>query len=320
MKLTPVSEADDGIRLDRWFARHYPSVTHVLIQKALRSKLIKVDNKRAEAGQRLEAGQLIKHPEFAETLQGTQSNRASARREAGGVGGGTPPSQETLTWLQSLILYQDDQVIVLNKPAGLATQGGSGLGDNHIDALLPALGGAKLVHRLDKDTSGVLLLARDAKTAAALTKIFAQKQAQKTYWALVSGVPNPPQGVINAPLAKIKRGGQELMAVDPEGQRSQTEYRVVDKLGKRLSWLELSPLTGRTHQLRVHCLHLGHPIYGDGKYAGRDAFPEGLNLPHQLHLHARRLQLTLPGGKSLDISAPLPPHMAQSWEMLGLTS
>ncbi len=295
MKLTTVLQEEDGIRLDRWFSRHYPDVTHGQLQKALRSKLIKVENKRAEASQRLEAGQVIKHPEFAE----------SAPRKM-------PPKVDR-EWLQSLILYEDKNIIALNKPAGLATQGGSGLGDNHLDALLPVLG-AKLVHRLDKDTSGVLLLARDARTADSLMKTFASKQAHKTYWALVAGVPNPPQGVINAPLAKTKRGGQELMAVDAEGQKALTEYRVVEKLGKNLSWVELSPLTGRTHQLRVHMEHMGHPIYGDGKYGGREAFPEGLNLPKQLHLHSRRL--IIPG--IIDVTAPLPPHMQQSWEMLGL--
>lgn len=297
MKLTPVHESDDGIRLDRWFARYYPGVTHALIQKALRNKLIRVDNKRAEANQRLEAGQMIKHPEFEETEQKLK------------------PSNVDMHWLRSLILYENDSLIALNKPAGLATQGGTGLGDDHVDALLPALGGAKLVHRLDKDTSGVLLLAKDSKTAARLTKAFATKEAQKTYWALVAGVPTPQQGLIDAPLAKVTEGWQEIMAVKPDGQKAQTEYRVVELLARKLSWLELFPLTGRTHQLRVHCQYIGHPIIGDGKYGGREAFLEGLNLPNQLHLHARRI--VIPG--IVDVTAPLPPHMAQSWEMLGLS-
>lgn len=310
MKLTPVTSEEEGIRLDRWFARHYPQVTQGQLQKALRSKLVRVDGKRAEANQRLEVGQIIKHPEFAEILEKPKQIL----------------SKEKIKWVQSLVLYQDASIIAINKPAGLATQGGTGISE-HIDGLLPALQGdaakpPKLVHRLDKDTSGVLLLARDAKTADILMKLFASKQTQKTYWALVSGVPSPQEGVIDAPLVKQSDGWGERMVVDKnhdDSKRATTEYRVLDKLAQKLSWVELKPLTGRTHQLRVHMETLGHPIIGDSKYGGDYAFPEGLNLPKQLHLHARHILIPDFKGKKIEVTAPLPPHMVQSWEMLGLS-
>lgn len=309
MKQTPVTSEEEGIRLDRWFARHFPAVTQGQLQKALRSKLVRVDGKRAEANQRLEVGQIIKHPEFAETLEKPKQIL----------------SKEKIAWVRSLVLYQDEFIIAINKPAGLATQGGSGVSE-HIDGLLPALQGEmlkqpKLVHRLDKDTSGVLLLARDAKTADILMKLFASKQTEKTYWALVAGVPTPHEGVIDAPLVKQVDGWMERMVVDKnheEAKRSTTEYRVIDHLAQRLSWVELKPLTGRTHQLRVHMEYLGHPIIGDGKYGGDRSFPEGLNLPKQLHLHARHILIPDFKGKTIQITAPLPPHMKESWNMLGL--
>lgn len=308
MKITRVEEADDGIRLDRWFARHYPAVGHGQLQKALRSKLIRVDGKRAEAGQRVSAGQAIKHPEFAE------SPKAAEEKVAG----------QDAAWLREAVLFSNAHVIAINKPAGLATQGGSGQ-RNHIDRLLPALRfeakeRPKLVHRLDKDTSGVLLLARNARAADALMKAFAGKTAEKTYWALVTGVPDLPQGTINLPLAKQRRGGQEKMAVDKQdGQTAITDYRIVERLAQRLSWLELYPRTGRTHQLRAHLEAIGHPIIGDGKYGGERSFPEGLNLPKQLHLHARRIVIPDLFGERIDVTAPLPEHMRQSWETLGLS-
>jgi 23S rRNA pseudouridine955/2504/2580 synthase len=319
MKTTRVSKDDDGIRLDRWFARHYPQLRQGELQKALRSKLIRVEGARAEANQRLEAGQVIKHPEY----------EASAPRPPRTV------SVQDRQWLRDMVLYEDENLVVINKPAGLATQGGSGLGDYHLDAFLPAFaakGGAtpKLVHRLDKDTSGVLLLARNAKIADALMKKFARKETRKTYWALVVGVPTPPQGRIDAPLLKYGREGNERMFVEgdkrlpfgvdsSQAKSAATDYRVIETLARRLSWLELMPITGRTHQLRVHLEHLGHPIVGDGKYGAERSFPEGLNLAPQLHLHAREIALTLDNGKTHTFTAPLPPHMQLSWEMLGLS-
>jgi 23S rRNA pseudouridine955/2504/2580 synthase len=306
MKNSIVSEQDDGIRLDRWFKRHYPAVRHGDIQKALRKKDIKVDGQRAEASTRLAAGQVVRHPEYPKDAPQREDSVAAKDK----------------AWIREAVLYKDDRLIAINKPAGWATQGGSGV-TQHIDGLLGALKfeapqKPKLVHRLDRDTSGVLLLARDAKAADALMKKFTAKETRKTYWALVIGVPNPPQGEIKAKLAKRRIGGQEKMLVDEEGQHAVTEYRVMEPLGRKLAWVECAPLTGRTHQLRVHLAHLGCPIYGDYKYGGERAFPEGLQLPAQMHLHARKVVLPDFYGKTLTIEAPLPPHFVESFELLGL--
>jgi 23S rRNA pseudouridine955/2504/2580 synthase len=313
MKLSLVTAEEDGIRLDRWFSRHFPQLGHAYLQKALRNKLIRVDGKRAEANQRLVVGQSIKHPEFTDDDSQSAAPKPSF-------------SEAEQKKIRQMVLYEDSEILVLNKPAGLATQGGTGI-TYHLDGLLPALQGTaanppKLVHRLDKDTSGVIVLAKTARVADKLMKLFATRQPDKTYWALVAGVPMPHQGIINAPLAKQLRGGQEKVVVDAEeGKKSITEYRLREHLGRQFSWLELKPLTGRTHQLRAHLEYIGHPIYGDGKYGSRDAFAEGLNLPHLLHLHARSIVLPKwkgAEGKDLKVTAPLPPHMRQSWDLLGM--
>jgi 23S rRNA pseudouridine955/2504/2580 synthase len=220
-----------------------------------------------------------------------------------------------------MILHEDNDLIILNKPAGLAVQGGTG-SDRNLDAMLAALVGRKaqkprLVHRLDKDTSGVLVLAKTARVAAELGKVFRGRDAQKLYWGLAVGLPHPRQGEINAPLAKGGGAGQERVSVveqgDRTGQKAVTRYAVVDQAGNRASWLAMMPLTGRTHQLRVHCALLGTPILGDGKYGGREAFLPGADVARQLHLHARRLILPHPAGGVLDVTAPLSPHMDRAW-------
>lgn len=306
MKETTVTEADSDIRLDRWFQRHYPQIKHGELMKALRKKLVRVNGARADAGQHLAAGDVIKHPEFTDTPKKSAPSLSDAEiREA-----------------QGWVIFKNKHVIAINKPAGLATQGGSKQ-KYHLDRLLPALqfdaaSPPKLVHRLDKDTSGVLLLGRDAKSAQALTKAFASKTIQKTYWALVVGKPGEEEGEIKLPLAKQRISGQERMVVDKkEGKQAITHFYRREALAMKLSWMELSPLTGRTHQLRVHMEAIGHPIIGDGKYGGQESFPEGLNLPPTLHLHARHITLPDIFGAMLDITAPLPPHMRTSWDMLG---
>ena len=233
-----------------------------------------------------------------------------------------PPMDEAdVDMVQSAVIYRDGNMIALNKPAGLPVQGGSRVA-RHLDAMLDALRfdaaeAPRLVHRLDRDTSGVLLLARHAAAARELTALFRNRQLQKLYWALVVGVPKPAQGRIDAPLAKRQVGaGERVIATAEGGQRAITDYALIDTAGRRLSWLALMPRTGRTHQLRAHTASVfDHPVVGDGKYGGEAAFPAGFE--PRLHLHARALALPRPGGKALVLTAPLPPHMAAAWRFLG---
>src|SRR5690606_10126971 len=228
---------------------------------------------------------------------------------------------EEIASAEAMLLHRDNAALVLNKPPGLATQGGTGT-KNHVDRLLDAYAGEdeprpRLVHRLDKDTSGILLVARTPGSAAFFSKRFSGRSAKKVYWALVMGVPDQHEGVIEAPLAKQPGSGGEKMHVDmEEGQPARTLFRVIDRAGNRAAWVELEPLTGRTHQLRVHLAAIGHPIVGDGKYGGQDAFLTG-SISRKMHLHARRLVIEHPSGKKLDVSAELPEHFAASMAQLG---
>ncbi len=232
-------------------------------------------------------------------------------------------SEEDQAFAESLALYRDDSAIVLNKPPGLATQGGTGTTE-HIDGLLDAffderMGRPRLVHRLDKDTSGVLLVARTPGSAAKFSKSFAGRSAKKTYWAIVAGVPSIDSGQIDLPLAKQPGSGGEKMHVDEEnGQASRTRYRVIERAGNAAAFVELQPLTGRTHQLRVHMAAIGHPIVGDGKYGGKLAFLTG-SISRKMHLHARRLRIPGGEGNSIDVTAPLPDHFADSLISLGFS-
>ncbi len=300
-----VAESDSDIRLDRWFKRHRPDISHALLQKLLRKGAIRLDGKKAETSTRVQAGQVISLP------QNVEHKPAPTRRE---IVQNKAAERKTL----EMVLWRNEEAIILNKPAGLAVQGGSGVRDS-VDARLDALAGEgerpKLVHRLDKDTSGVLVLGRTSASAAKLAKAFAGKSAEKYYWALVVGIPEPREGEIDAPLLKVSRGGEEMMEVHEEGKRAITHYRVIEKIGKGLAWVELMPVSGRTHQLRVHMATFGHPICGDGKYGGNAAFPTELPELSRLHLHARRIVIPPMG---IDMSAPLPPHMRESWEALGL--
>ncbi len=224
--------------------------------------------------------------------------------------------------LRDAVLYRDDYAIVINKPAGLAVQGGSNT-ERHVDALLDTLRfdsaeRPRLVHRLDKDTSGVLLIARNAAAASFFARAFRDKTARKIYWAIVVGLPTPAQGRISLALAKGGGPGRERVYADAEdGKSAVTYYRVIDNAGARASWLALLPVTGRTHQLRAHCAALGTPILGDGKYGGSAAQLPGGGAAHQLHLHARSLSLPHPNGGTLNVTAPLPPHMRRMWEFFG---
>jgi len=302
-----VTAEDDDLRLDRWFRRHYPGLKHGRLEKLLRTGQVRVDGKRAQAGLRLAPGQRIRVPPQAGAQESGPAKAKPDLRRA------------DREFVRSLVIYRDDDVIALNKPPGLAVQGGTGT-SRHLDAMLDALRYGKkerprLVHRLDRDTSGVLLLARNAKVAARLGRTFQARDVRKTYWALVVGRPEPSRGRIELALEKRAGPRGERMAdAGRTGKRAVTIYRVLEDAGPTVAWLALWPLTGRTHQLRVHCAAIGHPIVGDGKYGGAGAFIPAVQVGRRLHLHARELVLPHPSGRGvLDIKAELPPHMAKSW-------
>lgn len=316
-----VSEDDDGQRLDRWIKRHVPEIPYVLAQKLMRKGQMRVDGKRAKPEMRLEAGQDIRIPPVKARMRAERSDKVSAKDAA---------------LIKDMVIYQDEHVIALNKPYGLATQGGSKV-RHHIDGMLGALADKKgvkprLVHRLDKDTSGVLLLARSAKVAKALGESFKGRDIKKIYWAVVSPTPEMHEGTIKAPLIKAGGLNKERMVVDDEeGKTAITDYVTVDRAHDMAAFVAFWPRTGRTHQIRVHAELIGCPIVGDKKYsrlpeqeetheARRKAEADlaDMDLAGRLHLHARRIILPHPGRKgTLDITAPLPPELSKSWKKLG---
>jgi len=309
-----VQADDDGIRLDRWFKRHLPQVGFATVSRWARTGQLRVDGARADPADRLATGQVLRVPPGGAARP--SSPQARPRAEL---------TDEQRADAQAMLIAKTDSALVLNKPPGLATQGGTGM-RTHVDALLDAYAEGdeprpRLVHRLDKDTSGVLLVARTPGSAAFFSKRFSGRSAKKVYWALVVGVPDIAEGTIEAPLAKQPGTGGEKMHVDEEGgQPAKTRYRVLERAGNRAAWVELQPLTGRTHQLRVHLAAIGHPIVGDGKYGGQDAFLTG-SISRKMHLHARRLIIDAPksdsSGGTLDVTAELPEHFAASMEQMG---
>ncbi len=304
-----VEADDDGVRLDRWFKRHLPQIGFATVSRWARTGQIRLDGKRAAPEDRLATGQVLRVPPGGAT---PERKGPAPRKEL---------SEDQIAQAEAMVLCQDRAAIVLNKPPGLATQGGTGTKE-HVDGLLDAfaLDGPRprLVHRLDKDTSGVLLIARTPGSAAYFSKRFSARSARKIYWALVAGVPDIADGLIELPLAKQPGSGGEKMMVDEsgEGLTARTRYRVIDQAGNRAAWVELQPLTGRTHQLRVHMAAIGHPIVGDGKYGGPESFLTG-SISRKMHLHARRLIIDHPDGTPLDVVAPLPDHFAASMVQLG---
>ena len=312
VEMRVVAEDEADLRLDRWFRVHYPELGHARLQKLLRTGQVRVDGRRAKAGIRLQAGATVRVPPL-----GSAPPARPAKAKTPAV------SDDDAAYLRSLVLYRDDEVLALNKPPGLAVQGGTGT-HRHLDGLLEAFRfdaseAPRLVHRLDRDTSGVLLLGRNRAATAALGKLFRGQDVEKTYWAITVGVPELTRGQIDLPLAKLPGPAGERMAVDAaEGRRATTFYRVIETAGRRVAWLALRPRTGRTHQLRVHCAAMGCPILGDGKYGGQEAFVSGHPISRKLHLHARALNLPSPSGKgTLTVEAPLPEHMAKTWEFFG---
>ena len=306
-----VAPDDDGIRLDRWFKRHLPDTSFNIVSRWARTGQLRVDGKRATPGDRLLAGQTLRVPP-ADASASSSARPTRIRREL---------TNDEMEFALSMVIHKDDAALVINKPAGLATQGGTKT-ENHVDGLLDALGfeldnRPKLVHRLDKDTSGALLLARTSRSAGHFAKAFSSRTARKVYWALVVGVPDIADGFIDLPIGKQPGSGGEKMHVDEkEGQSARTRYRIVERAGNATAWVELQPYTGRTHQLRVHMAAIGHPIVGDGKYGGKDAFLTG-TISRKMHLHARRIRIDHPSGHQIDVRADMPSHMKSSFDDLG---
>lgn len=306
-----ISADDEAVRLDRWLRRQLPDVPYGHLAKWLRTGQIRVDGRRAKPGQRLNEGQTVRLPPI------------TAARAAPDAPAAPTIDASDAADLQASVLFRDDVLIAVNKPSGLAVQGGSKT-NRHLDGMLDALRydateKPRLVHRLDKDTSGVLLLARDAATARRMTAQFRHRDVEKTYWALVAGIPAAGEGRIDLPLLKTPgQGGEKMRPAREGGQSAVTQYAIVDHAGQKVAWLSLNPLTGRTHQLRAHCAALGTPIVGDGKYGGKAAFIPGL--AGKLHLHARTVAFPHPKtGERMEITAPLGGHCADSWAKLGFT-
>lgn len=298
---------DDGIRLDRWFRRNVPGLPVTRLQRMCRKGEVRVNGKRVKPNARVSTGEMIRVPPFE------QDPERLARAEKPTV------SDKDAEFIQSLVLYKDDDVIVINKPPGVPTQGGPKI-TRHLDGMLDGLKfGAKrpkLVHRLDKDTSGVLLLGRNDRATRALTAAFRERSAEKIYWALTKRVPRPHQGTIRMALSKASGKDGERMVPDRDGKPSVTLYSVIEDATKA-AWVACKPLTGRTHQLRVHLAEIGHPIVGDGKYGAEEqegAYLTG-SVSKKLHLHARSIRLAHPSGGDLNVTAPLPRHMAATWAL-----
>ncbi|MCQ0970926.1 RluA family pseudouridine synthase [Paracoccus sp. TK19116] len=325
-----VADGEGDQRLDRWLKKKFPQLTQGAVEKMCRKGELRVDGGRVKGNTRIEAGQEVRVPPLPDV-------EAPAPKAKPAV------SQSDEAMIQAAVLWKDQHIIALNKPAGLPSQGGSGQGDRHVDGLTPALmfgykERPKLVHRLDKDTSGVLLLARTDRVARGLSEAFRHRTTRKIYWAAVAGVPQPRMGTIRFGLVKAGghgRGGEgeRMRAIHPKdidttegAKRATTDYAVLDALATRASWCALVPITGRTHQLRAHMAEIGHPIVGDGKYggSGQENLGDGWGaqlggeISRKLHLHARSLSFDHPvTGERITITAPLPEHMARSWKMLG---
>jgi 23S rRNA pseudouridine955/2504/2580 synthase len=302
-----VEAAEDGVRLDRWFRRRWPHLSQGQIAKLARSGQIRVDGARARAETRLVAGAQVRVPPLPDAPPAAAGETLSAEDRA---------------FARRLVLYEDDEVLALDKPAGLAVQGGTKT-HKHVDRLLAAWGEGmdrpRLVHRLDRDTSGVLVLGKTPAAAAKLAGAFARRRTEKTYWALVAGVPKPSAGVIDLPLAKRGFGDREMVAPaapkDPQAEPAVTEYATISRAGGRATWLALRPVTGRTHQLRAHMLAIGHPILGDPKY--RTEASAELSGDLKLQLHARRIVLPHPSKGVLSLEAPLSPEMQAGFSRFG---
>ncbi|MBO9098506.1 MULTISPECIES: RluA family pseudouridine synthase [Rhizobium] len=312
-----VEPEESGMRLDRWFKVHFPGLGFGQLQKLLRSGQVRVDGGRVKTDARVQYGQTVRIPPMdidEKIIKG------------GPISGGDLKNDDDGDLLARMLLHEDEKVFVLNKPAGLAVQGGSGL-HRHLDKMLEAWTSKKgekprLVHRLDRDTTGVIVVARTRGAAQKLTAAFRERDTKKTYWALVKGVPRKHEDKISSWLVKEATPDGDRMRIAKHGEdgadHAISYYRVLETAAQTMAWLEMEPYTGRTHQLRVHALGMGHPIIGDPKYFEEDhnwPFPGGIQ--KRLHLHARHIDIPHPNGGRLRVTAPLPPHMVQSWNLLG---
>jgi 23S rRNA pseudouridine955/2504/2580 synthase len=309
-----VAPDEAGMRVDRFLVARFPQLAFTHIQRIVRKGELRIDGKRAKPNARLEPGAKVRVPPLK-----LDQPRPAARSPRG--------DEDARAFLQSITLYEDADVLVLNKPMGLAVQGGSGT-KRHVDGLLEALRDSegqkpRLVHRLDKDTAGCLVVAKTRFAAVALTKSFRSRLARKIYWALVAGVPRVKQGRVSTYLAKEEVGERDArMRVASHGDEGAshalTYYAVIETAAQRLAWLSFKPVTGRTHQLRAHAAHIGHPIVGDPKYFDVENWELPGGIQKRLHLLARRIVIPHPRtGKPIDVTAPLPPHMQQSFNLLG---
>jgi len=307
-----VTPDESGMRVDRFLEARFPGLSFSHIQRVIRKGELRVNGKRAQPKDRLQAGQAVRIPPL----------RLDAPKPVSAANAATEKTRELL---KSITLYEDADVMVLDKPMGLAVQGGSGT-VRHLDGMLDVLRSPdgqrpRLVHRLDKDTAGCLLVAKTRFAASALAKSFRTRSARKIYWALVAGVPKPRQGRISTFLAKEEREDDSIMRIARHGEEGAshavTYYAVVETAARQLAWLSLKPVTGRTHQLRAHCAHIGHPIVGDPKYFSKENWELPGGMQNRLHLLARRIAIPHPRGGMIDVTAPLPPHMVQSWNLLG---
>lgn len=306
-----VAEAEDGIRLDRWFRRRWPHVSNIQVQKLARSGQIRVDGGRVKGDSRLTAGAAVRVPPIPEPTERPAGDKPKI-------------SDRDAAYAKSLVLYEDDMVIALNKPAGLAVQGGTKT-TKHVDRLLSAWGEGierpRLVHRLDRDTSGVLLLGKGPEAAKRLAGAFARRQAKKTYWAIVYGNPKPASGYIDQPLKKSGINDFEIMRpadIKENGaETAETAYSMISRAAHRAAWMALRPFTGRTHQLRAHMAAIGHPILGDPKYSSAESGE--LSGALKLQLHARRIELDHPSGGKLIVEAPLSPEMKAGFAHFGFS-
>ncbi len=310
-----VDADEDDTRLDRWLKRKFHGLSQIQIEKALRKGEIRVDGARAKSNTRVKAGQTVRVPPMAPPpgeADGEEKPRVRVKSSDADM-------------MRSLVIYEDDEVIALNKPAGIAVQGGTGT-TRHIDALSRALVAdtaekPRLVHRLDRDTSGVLILAKTVGSANRLGALFRSRELDKIYWAVTLGVPHPTSGDIRSYMIKSTGPGddKEKMRLSTQGEKGSvhalTLYSVVQNAGRKAAWVALKPETGRTHQLRFHMAEIGCAIVGDRKYTCDREVPQGL--ADGLHLHARALRLPNPGGPPIEIVAELPPHMEKTFEVLG---
>jgi 23S rRNA pseudouridine955/2504/2580 synthase len=311
VKTLYVAEAEDGIRLDRWFKRRWPHLSHIQIEKLARSGQIRVDGGRIKPQDRLTAGAAVRVPPIPDPVEKTPGDRPKL-------------TDRDAAYARSLVLYEDELVIALNKPHGLAVQGGTKT-TKHVDRLLSAWGEGlerpRLVHRLDRDTSGVLLLGKGPEAAKRLAGAFARRQAKKTYWAIVIGNPKPVAGQIDMALKKSGINDFEMMRPadlkEHGAEPAETAYATLSRAAHRAAWMALRPFTGRTHQLRAHMSAIGHPILGDPKYGT----PESTEVsgPLKLQLHARRIELDHPGGGKLNVEAPLSPEMKAGFDWFGFS-